>query len=197
MTVKRTSSAYGIAVAALIVLVAFLRVYQAIYHPQWQNFSPVMAMAFCGGLFLPGAIAWFFPFAVLALSDVALALALHYPVFGLGQAAAWLCFAVGVGTGRWLAAKPSFSPLALIGLVIGNSLLFYLVTNSVSWFFSADYAHNLSGLVQALTVGLPGYPPTWMFFRHSLASDLIFAGLILGVRALALRPAREVAAAAR
>ena len=40
---------------------------------------------------------------------------------------------------------------------------------------------NFAGLIQALTVGLPQYSatPTWMFFRNSLVSDLLFTGLFV------------------
>jgi len=40
---------------------------------------------------------------------------------------------------------------------------------------------NLAGLIQALTVGLPQYSatPSWMFFRNSLISDLLFTLLFV------------------
>jgi hypothetical protein len=43
------------------------------------------------------------------------------------------------------------------------------------------YAKNFAGLIQSLTIGLPQYSatPTWMFFRNSLVSDLIFTGLFV------------------
>ena len=37
----------------------------------------------------------------------------------------------------------------------------------------------MSGWVQALTTGLPGFPPTWVFLRNSLVSDLGFALVLL------------------
>jgi hypothetical protein len=43
------------------------------------------------------------------------------------------------------------------------------------------YVKSFAGLVQALTVGLPQYSatPTWMFFRNSVVSDLLFTGLFV------------------
>ncbi len=42
---------------------------------------------------------------------------------------------------------------------------------------------NVAGFIQALTVGLPGYAPTWVFFRNSLVSDLAFTAVfVLAVR---------------
>jgi hypothetical protein len=46
------------------------------------------------------------------------------------------------------------------------------------------YAPTFSGWVQALTVGLPGYAPTWMFFRNSLLSDFLFTGLFVAAMEL-------------
>ena len=56
------------------------------------------------------------------------------------------------------------------------SAIFYAVTNAFSWLMDPGYAKNFAGLVQSLTVGLPQYSatPTWMFFRNSLISDLLF-----------------------
>ena len=188
MTVKhKYSTSQVVAVAAVILAVALLRVAFTLRFPEWSNFSPLMAMAFCGGLFLPGVMAWVFPLAVLLVSNIGLNLTLGYDVIGVGQLAAWACFAVGVGAGRWLAQKESFGGVMFICAILGNAILFYVATNTVSWFYMPEYAHTAAGWVQALTTGLPQYAPTWTFFRNSLASDFLFAGLILGVRALALR----------
>ncbi len=199
MTVKhKYSTSQVVAVAAVILAVALLRVAFTLRFPGWSNFSPLMAMAFCGGLFLPGMMAWIFPLAVLLVSNIGLNLALGYDVrdvVGVGQLAAWACFAVAVGAGRWLARKESFGGWTFIGAILGNALLFYAVTNTVSWFSMPEYARTVAGWVQALTTGLPQYAPTWIFFRNSLVSDFLFVGLILGVRALALRTSSEAALA--
>jgi hypothetical protein len=59
--------------------------------------------------------------------------------------------------------------------------MFYLITNTFSWLSDPGYVKNLAGLIQSLTVGLSQYSatPTWMFFRNSLVSDLIFTGLFV------------------
>jgi hypothetical protein len=43
----------------------------------------------------------------------------------------------------------------------------------------------------SLTTGLPGFPPSWMFYRNALVSDLIFGALLLAVWLLARRVAQE------
>jgi hypothetical protein len=50
------------------------------------------------------------------------------------------------------------------------------------------YARTAAGWWQAMTVGLPGFPPTLLFFRNSLVSDLLFTGLFAGaMEVVALR----------
>jgi hypothetical protein len=62
--------------------------------------------------------------------------------------------------------SPAF---ALNGSLVG-ALLFYLVTNTQSWFGDPFYAKTLSGWWQAMTVGHPEYPPTIFFFRSLFQS---------------------------
>ncbi len=38
--------------------------------------------------------------------------------------------------------------------------------------------------MQAITIGLPGYPPTWQFFRNSLLSGGLFTALFAGAMKL-------------
>jgi hypothetical protein len=168
-------------VAALILAVAAYRVASVTVLPGLPNFSPVMAIAFCGAFFLRGLTAWVLPFGALLISDVALSAALGYPIVSGGALAAWACVAVAIAMGRWMVARGWVGGTALFGGVVANSFLFYLVTNTVSWVANPAYVKSAAGWVQALTVGLPGFPPTWVFFRNSLASDLLFSGMILAV----------------
>ena len=39
---------------------------------------------------------------------------------------------------------------------------------------------TLAGWIQALSRGLPPYPPTWEFFRNTLISGGLFTGLFAG-----------------
>jgi hypothetical protein len=71
------------------------------------------------------------------------------------------------------------------GSVLGGGLFFYLVTNTASWLANSAYPRGFGGLWMSLTTGLPGFPPTWMFFRNSLVSDFLFAGILLALWAVA------------
>ncbi|HAV64106.1 MAG TPA: hypothetical protein DCY13_17285, partial [Verrucomicrobiales bacterium] len=86
--------------------------------------------------------------------------------------------------------------LKLVGGGILGALVFYVVSNTASWLQLPGYAKTFSGWLQALTVGLPGWPPTWVFFLKTLASGGLFTGLFVGAMKLATREteAREPAA---
>ena len=192
MTLSCKSSQWQIgAIVGLIIAVALFRVLRATLLPGLPNFSPLMAAAFCGGLLLPGALAWTLPIAAIAISDLALSRALGYPFFDIGQMAGWVCLVAAVAAGRWAARWKHLRFGAFAALLFANALAFYLVTNAVCWAIEPAYPGGFGGLVQALTNGLPGYPPTWMFFRNSLASDFLFAALVLTVAYLACRPSRD------
>ena len=71
---------------------------------------------------------------------------------------------------------------------LAGSLFFYLVTNTASFLGDATYAHTAAGWWQAMTVGHPEFPPTILFFRNTLISDLAFTGLFaLAMERAALR----------
>ena len=177
----------------LVFFGAFFRVFRLELLPGRPNFAPLMAIALCGGLFLPGTLAFLAPLGALLLSDILLNLHYGTPVFGSGELLRYACYGIGVVCG--LAARRSNgSPAPVLGLVAANSLLFYLVTNAAAWFGNPAYPQSFGGLAQSLTVGLPGYPPTWTFLRNSLASDLLFAGVFLVALHLAARKEEAIPA---
>ncbi|MGC1481988.1 MAG: DUF6580 family putative transport protein [Chthoniobacterales bacterium] len=180
---RLTTPVLALAIALLILGAAF-RVIRLEALPQLPNFAPLMAIAICGALLLPGWMALVVPFSALLVSD--LLLNFHYgaAAFGSGEILRYSVYAVGIAAGLVLRRRQA-SPLPIFAAVSASSLLFYLVTNTAAWFGNVAYPQSLGGLVQSLTVGLPGFPPTWVFFRNSLVSDLLFTAIILGVVAVA------------
>jgi len=164
-----------LAAVVLIVLAAAWRMV-AVQVPDLSNFSPLMALAFCGGMYFRDRRMWLVPFLALGLSDAFIdryyATQYHY-AWTLGPAAVRvLCFAGALGLGRLLSARRSW--LGLAGGASASSLVFYVVTNTLSWAADAGYGPGLAGWWQALTVGHPQFVPTLFFLRNSLASDLAF-----------------------
>ena len=170
---------------ACVVLLAIFRVLHATVLPEWPNFSPMAAVAFCGGFLLPGWMAWGVPLGALFISDLLLAAFLGYPAFGLGQTAAWLSLALIVAIGRGLAARSIHSLTGIFSGLFAGGILFYFITNAVCWLTMPAYPRGLDGLWMSLTTGLPGYPPSWLFFRNSLVSDFLFASTLLAIWSLA------------
>jgi hypothetical protein len=78
-----------------------------------------------------------------------------------------------------------------------GAALFYMLTNTLSWWMDPGYAKNLAGWIQALFTGLPGYPPSWDFFRNTLLSGGLFTALFAGAaKATEESPAEKTAGAA-
>ena len=179
----------------LILMLTLFRVLRAIWLPELPNFSPIAALVFCGGLFLPGWIAWALPIGALVASDIVLSVMLGFSPLSGGQLIVWASIAGIVGIGRGLALCRDFSLPRFFGVLIGCAVAFYVVTNTGAWLMNPAYPRGIDGLWMSLTTGLPGYPPSWIFFRNSLVSDLLFGSLLLAVRVLVqvgeLRQARE------
>ena len=66
-------------------------------------------------------------------------------------------------------------------------MIFYVVSNTGSWLYEPGYAKTFAGWLQALTIGLPGFPPTWLFLRNTLLGDLFFTLLFAGCFAVQTR----------
>ena len=122
---------------------------------------------------------WLVPFAALTLSDLYLdyhyATVMHYHWEIGGMLLRLLCFVAALGLGVMVARHRSWQNL-FFGALAG-SVIFYAVTNTASWAVDAQYSHDAAGWWQALTIGHPEFPPTWLFLRNTVASDLFFTGL--------------------
>lgn len=165
-----------------------------------QNFSAAYALAFCAGVYFSGRSAWWLPLVTLLVTDLALNfyyLHLGYSVFELPKLELllfnYIAYAVLIWFGRRFTPKASFT--ALLGGGLLGAILFYLITNTASWFFNPfgnpEYTKTLMGWLTALTKGTAGWPQTWEFFRNTLLSGGLFTGLFVG--AMKLNEAAESA----
>lgn len=178
----------------LLLAGVFFRVVRVDLVPETlPNFSPLMAAALCGAVLIPGWSGLFVPVVALLISDAALNA--HYGVPIISPQLLWTlpCYLIAVGFG-WMLRERRAGFWPILGGTLAASAIFYVVTNTGSWLGLAAYPQTFAGWLQALSVGLPGYPPTWTFFRNSLAGDLLFAAFFVAVeRALAKRKAVAVA----
>ena len=144
-----------------------------------QNFSAAHALLFCAAFWLPGWMGWVLPLATIIVTDILLNI-FHYnmPVMMPELVVNWMILGLFVVLAKWMARHRSYGRVFL-GTLIG-ALLFYLVSNTVSWLVNPAYVKTIAGWVQALTVGLPGFPPTWVFGLKSLLGTGLFTGLFAG-----------------
>lgn len=175
-------------IAALLLVTVFYRLFAS--QTDWLgNTSPLMAIAFGGGMLL-GRRFWWTPAALLIVSDIFLAL---YNGWGLGSHLLYtLPFYVIVSlAGAGFARRQNWGGM-LVG-TLAASFLFYLVANTFAWAGSPAYAHNFSGWLQSQSSGLPGFPPSWTFLRNAIVADTIWcliAAPLFFSKTLAL-PSRE------
>jgi hypothetical protein len=144
-----------------------------------MNFSAAYAFMFCAGVFFPARLWLWLPIVTIFCTDIILNVFFYgvapITVESLGNYLGFICllFLGRAFRGRawWL----------VIGASVIGAVLFYLVTNSVSWLRDPGYAKTFLGWIQALTTGLPGFPPTWLFFKSTLFSSTLFTALFTGV----------------
>lgn len=159
-----------------------------------QNFSAAYAIAFCAGVYFAGSMAWWLPLGTLLLTDIGLNcyyhFALHIDVWNLPFLRSMLFNYVAYAVLIWLGRrfKPQSSFVGLLGGGILGAILFYLITNTASWFFnpfgSPEYTKTFLGWITALTKGISGWPQTWEFFRSTLLSGGLFTALFVGAMKL-------------
>jgi hypothetical protein len=144
-----------------------------------SNFAPLAAIALCGAVYFPAKFKFTVPLVALLVSDIVLNIYYNAPLL----VPLMICryFALGLIGWLGLVITKHASLKTVLSASLAGSTLFYVITNAFSWLSDPGYAKDFAGLVQALTIGLPQYSatPTWMFFRNSIVSDLIFTGLFV------------------
>jgi hypothetical protein len=144
-----------------------------------SNFAPISAIALCCAVYFPPKLKFSVPLIALFISDCVLNY--HYGASILdGHILGRYVALILVGAlGLLLQNRASLKTL-LPGSILA-SIIFYLITCAFSWLSDPGYAKDFAGLIQALTLGLPAYgaTPSWMFFRNTLLSDLVFTLLFV------------------
>src|SRR5438270_6592667 len=144
-----------------------------------SNFTPLAAIALCSAAYFPLKYKFSVPLVTLFISDAVINFRYGVPLLDSQILLRYVALA-GVGCIGFLLQNRA-SLKTLVPASLAASTLFYVLTNAFSWLTDPGYTKNLAGLVQALTTGLAAYSatPTWMFFRNSLVSDLLFTVLFV------------------
>ena len=171
------------------------------------NFSVVYACVFCAGVFFPRNLVWWLPFATILATDIGLNFYYqHSGVKNVWSAANlanlafnYAAYAALLLLGRRF--KPPTSLLKLVGGGLLGAILFYVITNTASWFFNpfhnAEYTKTIAGWIIALTKGVGGFPTTLEFFRNTLLSGGLFTALFAATAQLTAESPADKTAGAR
>jgi hypothetical protein len=139
------------------------------------GYSPIMAFALCGGVFLPRKWALWFPVAAVIVTHVVINLikseSIFHPYLILTAVSVVVVTAVGIAVSK----KASLA--VILGASLLSTVLFHLVSNTVSFFMTPGYESTFAGWWQCQTTGLPGYLPTWVFTLRQLGVALGFTAL--------------------
>lgn len=140
------------------------------------NFSVAYGLVFCAGVF-PQRLPWWAIFGTIFVTDVALNVGYYDTVvFSDYQAVNYLAYAMIFLLGRQFAGRVSV-PEHMAGGLLG-AVIFYFITNTAAWLQNPAYGKTFAEWLRALTTGVGGWPETWTFFRNTLLSGGLFAGLI-------------------
>jgi hypothetical protein len=144
-----------------------------------SNFTPLAAIALCSAAYFPKKYKFSIPLVTLFISDAVINFSYGAPLLDSQILVRYVALVVVGCAGLLLQNRASLK--TLLPASIAGSTFFYAVTNAFSWLSDPGYAKNWGGLIQALTTGLPSYSatPSWMFFRNSLISDLLFTLLFV------------------
>lgn len=168
-----------------LVVLGAARILGSLFPENLANLQPFGALFFAGmalfgwrGVVLPAA-AWLLTYPVTnLLQGHSVGAEFLSPVLGFAVMVGMACLFRRASAGK-----------IFVGSLL-SALVFYLVTNTLSWAFDPFYApKSLATLAQAMWTGVPGYPPSWMFFRNALVSQALFTGLfLLAHRTFVTRP---------
>lgn len=158
-----------------MVLFAFTR-WPGFYSQDFASFSAAYALCFCGGVYFSKALVWWLPLLTMLISDVIINIFYYktdpLTVYMLPN---YLMYGGLIAFGRLHSAKASMLRLVCGGLI--GAGLFFLVTNTVAWLQNDQYPKTLAGWLTAMTTGIPGWPPPWLFLRNTLLSGGLFTAL--------------------
>jgi hypothetical protein len=157
---------------AALLLTVLGAIARLLPHP--PNFAPVGATSVFAGARLPRWQAYLVPMALLAVTDPILS-----PLYGFKPYTKYLLFSyasflISVWLGRRLRNTESVSRIAAITVV--NSIQFFLITNFGSWLWFQAYPRTAAGLASCYVAAIP-------FFGWTLASDILYTGVLFGLYA--------------
>jgi hypothetical protein len=124
------------------------------------NFTPVLSMAFLGGMYLKGRQAVLVPLALMVISDFIIG---FYP----GMFFTWGSIVLISLLGLWFKERKSF--INVLSGSVFSAVIFFIVTNFSSWL--TLYPHTAEGLRECYILAIPFFRSTFM---STIAYSLVF-----------------------
>ena len=157
--------------AYIFVIVAVV----ARFLPHPWHFTPVAASLLFFGAYRSRRSMWF-PFALLAGSDVILTKFVYSYPFTWDHYVTWAWYAAILLLGTRL--RNHIKPVWVVASALTSSVSFFLISNFASWACFTDmYPRSWSGLMMSYVAGLP-------FFQRAAIGDLIFTAAFFAVPVL-------------
>lgn len=129
-----------------------------------DNFTPVIALALFGGVYLKRKQAILLPIMLFAVTDIILGF--HRTMFFT-----WSSIALIVIIG--FAVHKNKNWKTVLGGGLASAVLFFIITNFGVWMVTGMYPLTLAGLADCYIVAIP-------YFRSSLLSTLIYGLIFFG-----------------
>jgi hypothetical protein len=129
----------------------------------WPNFTPVIALALFGGLYLGKMRGWITPLLLMVVSD--LIIGLHAIVFFTWGSIVLIALLGHQMRGRKNAAT-------LLGTGVLAAVIYFFITNFGAWLVM--YPKTAAGFVSCYVAAIP-------FFRNSLLSTVVYTALFCGL----------------
>ena len=136
------------------------------FIPHAPNFTPIMAIALFGALYLPKKYALIIPMLAMLTSDFFIGFYSWQIMLSV-----YTSFLLMIGIGLIIKNNKNF--FTVLGSTLLASIIFFLLTNFTVWAFGTLYTHNLAGLAQSYYLAIP-------FFRNSLLGNLFYVGILVG-----------------
>jgi hypothetical protein len=138
-----------------LIIITFGILSRVIVHT--PNFTPVLALALFGGMYLKGRQGLWVPLVLMALSDIVIG-------FHDTMVYTWGSILIISFIGLWLKEHKTVLNVALASVI--SSILFFMVTNFGAYL--SLYPHTLAGLQECYIAAIP-------FYRSMLASTLAYS----------------------
>lgn len=178
---------FDLATTTSIVAIAFARLL-----PHWPNFTPVLAVALCGGMIFTDRRSFLVPLSAMILSDLAMGLTMgsEYALHTT-QMYVYACVFGTALLGRYLSTNGQLTSVLLGGVASGVG--FFLVTNAAVWLHGTMYPHTVEGLLACYGAGLAFYRDSGNFLLNGVISTWLYASAILALRAALARRIAPIA----